>query len=1374
MEISIWVIYSTLLGAMAGYITNYYAIEHLFKDFGPFKSVIGKSQNKLAKELSEMVEDKIINQDNLINSIGEEKLKEDLELILKDILEINLPNLTKDKLWKDIEGFKETSQNIELALKRALENNQESITDLLDSNFLIGNLVKDSQQDKLLDTILNILLVNLENDNKFNLYLIEIIKENPKLSLIDVLGKETIDIILGDTQLKLNSLLEEIFEKDEVILSFLNSLMEKYSLFNLFYLTLKQLSNQSFSSILKDENIKILLEDLLDSTTKVLDTPKSRNELSLLLNRLLDSLSDSNLSLYEIMPSIFNIELEEFLETKLEAILPQIIDFIQSKSKDVAILLEKSTRKMIQEGTSAKVANNLRKLLEDKIIQEVANEEKISQAISDFIQKNLTNPQIISEKIVIEVVKFLRSKTIRDVTKLIKSNYLAEDGKVIDLLLNFFIKNKTFIISSGNEFLKTKNISLVLSDKRISKIAKLGEDIALKRIIYNLKDNRNLILEKINLSLAKEYENFTKLTLSQVITPKNLSRIEDKANKKVVNFIKKYQISIKDYFKKLIFSKPIVNKLLLSKIRDRIPNLFLAYLNKLANSKMNGSLERIANNSELRTKLIRSLQDRFISSNLSKLIQAGEMTRQNIENLNKKQLCQSMQGFMGRNMKPLCFLGAIFGSIGGLVSSFILTPQPFNSVFSLTGLYLVLILGGIGVITNWLAVKGLFRPYQKTRILKLQGIIPHNQEKAATSLAKFVETELMNQDKIKTSFSQKQESCQDYIFNMISKDNYQTINNLFVNNKANLAKLIVLKLDNYLENNKDLNFILRDILTNFKISDLITKDNIKSLSFSLIPLLQSNSSDLAEILVNLFKNTSLNTFWKGLSLSQQSKLTNFLQGNLNNKLGEYLDSTKITSLLEENQDNYLNFKARAIAEIFPSEFISNSIKEIELNLIRYLFSDNSLELLINKINTLLTHKMDSTKSIAELFEGKIVNFVDGHRDDFLDYFITKIISNGINRYKQPITQKIKEQVHEGAGVLEKLAFAFIDVDNLIEHILDDTFLEIPNLLTKNKLELNILLTKVLDKEVYPLRLHQLKFLKDIQAKKIISILLKEDNKSYFEEYLRYVLKETSLVINKQPVGNYLDNLGFKELVDFYFVFEKEANLTFNNINEFFENPQFYNDLVRRFNKLLFKLTSRLSLKEALPNLGKDKLEKSINGILSILSNGNQSGELIYHFLEDIYNFISYSNFSDYLDVEDLSNSLILNCKLFIEKQENKRELEAILQNMGEVLSTNPVNILNSETREFILKIIIKASLDSLNDNLPNLLDDFNFKEITYKAVMELEGRELEKLFYSFAQNYFNRLINFGAMGGLFGFHYFISLLILISHIIYTHQTKSPN
>lgn len=131
----------------------------------------------------------------------------------------------------------------------------------------------------------------------------------------------------------------------------------------------------------------------------------------------------------------------------------------------------------------------------------------------------------------------------------------------------------------------------------------------------------------------------------------------------------------------------------------------------------------------------------------------------------------------------LLFVFPIFLVIGFIVSFLWdfngLTTSLFGFNISFEGLLRVLSISGmIGFLTNWLAIKMLFRPTHKRPILG-QGLIPAQKDRIAYRLARAVSEDLINPEIIKKKIHESQaiskyrEKATDYIRTIIDDPNFR-------------------------------------------------------------------------------------------------------------------------------------------------------------------------------------------------------------------------------------------------------------------------------------------------------------------------------------------------------------------------------------------------------------------------------------------------------------------------------------------------------------------------------------------------------------------------------------------------------------------------
>ena len=163
-------------------------------------------------------------------------------------------------------------------------------------------------------------------------------------------------------------------------------------------------------------------------------------------------------------------------------------------------------------------------------------------------------------------------------------------------------------------------------------------------------------------------------------------------------------------------------------------------------------------------------------------------------------------------------------------------------------LVMVLISGAIGWITNWVAIKMLFRPHREINfgLFKIQGLIPKRKAEIGTGIANIIQNELIsvkdvisNIDReefskrlnalidevldknLKKKVKEKFPFLQMFFTDKIAKDVGNTIKDIIMGNQEKIFEIF----SNYAEENIDFEVIISDKISNFsldKLEEIIT------------------------------------------------------------------------------------------------------------------------------------------------------------------------------------------------------------------------------------------------------------------------------------------------------------------------------------------------------------------------------------------------------------------------------------------------------------------------------------------------------------------------------------------------------------------------
>lgn len=158
-------------------------------------------------------------------------------------------------------------------------------------------------------------------------------------------------------------------------------------------------------------------------------------------------------------------------------------------------------------------------------------------------------------------------------------------------------------------------------------------------------------------------------------------------------------------------------------------------------------------------------------------------------------------------------------------------------------LVMVLISGVIGWITNWIAIKMLFRPHKEINfgLFKIQGLIPKRKAEIGSGIANIIQNELISvkdvisnidreefskrlntlideilEKNLKTKVKEKFPLLQMFFTDKMAKDIGNTIKDIVMENQEKIFEIF----SNYAEENIDFELIISDKISNFSLDKL--------------------------------------------------------------------------------------------------------------------------------------------------------------------------------------------------------------------------------------------------------------------------------------------------------------------------------------------------------------------------------------------------------------------------------------------------------------------------------------------------------------------------------------------------------------------------
>ena len=250
-----------------------------------------------------------------------------------------------------------------------------------------------------------------------------------------------------------------------------------------------------------------------------------------------------------------------------------------------------------------------------------------------------------------------------------------------------------------------------------------------------------------------------------------------------------------------------------------------------------------------------------------------------------------------------------------------------------------LIGAGIGYLTNWIAVKMMFRPLKPIKIGKwtmpfTPGIIPKNKDRIAKSIGNAISEHLLTEEDVKK--------------NLLSEDV-----------KESIRKRVIEVLNELLNNDKTLESSICQIINNDSYNNLTQYITIALTDSILETIKESNMGDLIAKQIEMAANEKL----KGsmLGIFGVSTIISKISSEASTKINEYIDENGHEFIF-----NMINKEITKLSNYKVSELI-NKIEDSEVDLVQIslnIYEKIILEKLsgmikVIDISKIVTDKIDS-------------------------------------------------------------------------------------------------------------------------------------------------------------------------------------------------------------------------------------------------------------------------------------------------------------------------------------------------------------------------------------------------------------------------------
>ncbi|MGM0603150.1 MAG: DUF445 family protein [Bacillota bacterium] len=1131
-------------GALTGYLTNNLALKMIFKKYGPFGGVVIKTRDEFIESIADLVENELIDKNLLKEEFSREKFKNNFKYMIEDLYGKYLYRRTGKIKIGEIPGFE---KNLKLAEEFVYREENEFIEDILSSlnkNFDIEMILDDKEIEKIVAADFNFFLNEMKSKKFFSEILLSFFNDLQGHKINDISGEK----LKNDFRENLIYLIKKNKEKKSADQSDL--LIDLLDLFDLEKMSVEifdQLKNNKICSIF---NTPAEIEDIIFS-----------DEFENIEKDVINNFSDSLLETDIFFSDLLNVE-----QTKeLEADIIILLKFLQEEIKQFIFKKNDKINRLIFE------------IIEEEIESSSGLKKLSRESIYNNYRKNMTADSSPSALI----VNFLDEINQDDFKKISRTIMEYLGAKRI---------NKYKLDFENIKYNKDELITL-LSQNYNSKLADVFPDLFEEDVINNISgeisDKLLYILNQV-LEDEKNIDRFIDYIFAQNIEKVDFfSAVEDELEidpSGIIEFLESEKGRIIEFFS-LIFKDNLDGKIDLFIHSQKNKNL-----NDIILKKFFDNQKTELNNKELidiydiirsKEKAAAEISDFILEvlyTNIPDFLEGKikETVSANLNKLSDSEVQSALEDFIGRELKPITYLGGFLGAlVGGLFSIFapelsIISAGPAWAEY----LSSAFIYGGVGWLTNVIALWMIFHPYEEKYFAGFPvpfspGIVAKNRNRFAESMGYFVDRELLEAGSTASLIKDNRKKLTEEMLSQLRKEEFAVIYSFLINNSNLISEKIMEIIKSFLDNYKfnDRDKIVESIseLTVSRTADYLSEQDVSNI----IGLLDNNLD--AVYSKKMFKNINISNKKIGKIIPQKYSY-NLSSRDVRKILMNDWSKDIIKYVLPENGSdvfniNLLNLFKRVSAEKNIS--ILGSLLDANKCYIAELLKEKK-DKIIEKEKEQRSGFIESTLMAGALY------FAD--LDEFLENSLQRLDDERINRFFEEEKDSIKEIIerifHKAKSADEKIYMnnfnAADSLINLIASSRGDEFLE--RFFEKNRVIIRKTLHKILKNDNNTLveiifeidKIGIENFLDKYFTQGLFREFVEGKNYLFSEDNLKSVLKNTAenveFVCTEKYLNTFFSDIDYKDGAKESIIDAEILNSMLEKFRILFEKDSFQTDI----------------------------------------------------------------------------------------------------------------------------------------------------------------------------------------------------------------------
>lgn len=1384
----IWLlIFQGFSGGVAGYITNKYAVNMLFKEYTPLKlgGVIKKKKEKFIEEISELVERDIINASTLNDELSNKNLSPYIEGIAEIFYKKELKQSLGNTKISEIDDFSSTMLKSEEFVRENLNIILPELLDKLMININLNDILSEKQISRIVNSSYDLLITELENTDALDEFVSNLYNENSNMTLADIFSEEVQKKLVSNFNECITKIInDDILADEETCKVFLNNVFGAINID--FTLTKLQglLGDYEVNQFITAAEQEKLTLKLFSKVNEFINSPKGRELILNFISEITLIGKGINFTIYEMLPEETEKSLTHFIKTIVPKVMPYISEWISNNKESFDEMIESAIDEAIDN-----MDENIKKLIVSKVrsalMGDISSKNNIVNKIIGYIDSSLDDESY--GKLANSIIDYLKNKKVKDMIEALEKQNLFTSEEIIETIIKQFA-------SHGKDILGA--IIKAQCSKKIHKIVKL--DLVklfhtkfkpkLYENLFKSKDNlgeklNNLVSEFIN---SKGNELFNK-NLSELFTYNKISGFSSIFGKLTSKLLKKnkdtYSEKIEEVISLKIKNVNLANALVNYKVDilelfvDNSVCLYKETVDKYKNYEVIEVVNKYFDKDQLADILINKGYPMFISK-LPNLLNGNikKFAKNNLSKYDEDEICDIVQDFMGNQLKPLSVFGAVLGTVVGVICQLMFPnsigrygfpSNVFNGVLSLA------VMAFIGYITNVIALWMIFHPYKENKIVAkipffkkfALGYIPAHKNQFAMGMAKLIDEELLNKKEINKSFNAHKNNTQSILMTLVSNNNYQLLVHFVRSKKYDLTKYTYEKILKYCDTNLDLSKRISNKLGESKINTFIKKNYILNMVPELIRSINNTKNYLAQLAQNkLSSNYKVNTIIpEAVAVEIKKYILNENDKLIQGKLDGIKNIDFVNLIIENYEESYALGIKKSLKEILDKDLIEKIKYDTEEKAKMY-FSNDFKMYLSDLIKKSLHDQLNEENDIGSMFDGKVKRIINGNLSMLTAYFTKKLISY-LQSKQDIVAINVQETIKNELNFFEKIAYSTFGGDDIAYKVVAIILNKKLPVMLKEEAEKLVDTAKVtLNQSIYPVKVSTLRIkAEEIDIAMLINNIFEQLGKGIDSK--RYISNGSNLIFDSlmgTPLVEYLELCNLSSLDSVYKKFNNEVNSVrediYNNINinrdtlsktigEFLDE-KVIDTLLNSYNSMIFK------------GITSGEIEASVSNIINVVSRSEETKKYVSIFLESFYdNALSELKVEQIVDKNILNQDIdrIIKC-IFLNIEFNERNIALVERVVQNAIDSN-FDFISKDTKDYLTNKTIQTGLNSISDYIVPILKEINLKNISNKQIDLLNPKEIDILFNSFAGDFFNKLRLYGLIGFVFGINAGLSFVL---------------